>query len=180
MDFDRDKFKALVHYVCWKRRDDPAKLLGSTKLNKILWLADFITYYREGAPITGARYVKREFGPVPRAIMPVLRDLEREGAVFTREISFHGRPKVDFIIAREPMVEFSMKELETIDRIITFVCEEHTAKSISDLSHDHIWHSAEDGEEIPYFTIFAIPGELTEDDRQWALQAIEDIETGQV
>jgi hypothetical protein len=35
MAFDREKFKSLVHYVCWRCMDDPSKL-GSVKLNKIL------------------------------------------------------------------------------------------------------------------------------------------------
>jgi hypothetical protein len=177
MNFDRAKFKALVHYVCWSRKDDPAKLLGATKLNKILWLSDFLTYYRTGDPITGARYVKREFGPVPRAIVPVLDELEREGAVFARKTTLHGRPKTDFIVAKEPTVEFTKEELRTIDGMITFVCDEHTAKSISEKSHDHIWHAAEDGEDIPYFTVFAIPGDIADSDREWAQQEIESIET---
>src|SRR5258707_6058665 len=105
MDFDREKFKALVHYVCWSRKDDTSKL-GSTKLNKILWLSDFVKYYRSGASITGARYVKRQFGPVPRAIMPVLAELESEGAVFTREVPFHGRTKTDFLVKKDTTMNF--------------------------------------------------------------------------
>ena len=64
---DREKFRSLVHYVCWRCADDPAKL-GRVKLNKILWLTDFTSYYETGKPMTGARYVKRQFGPVPSAI----------------------------------------------------------------------------------------------------------------
>lgn len=179
MNFDREKFKALVHYVCWRRKDDPEKSLGATKLNKILWLVDFVSYYQSGIPVTGARYVKREFGPVPGAIMPVLAELERDGSVFSRKVLFHGRSKTDFIVAKEPAVEFSEDEAAVIERMITFVCDEHTAKSISEKSHDHIWHSAEDGEDIPYHTVFAVRGEITDSDREWARQQIEEIGAAQ-
>jgi Protein of unknown function (DUF4065) len=175
MDFNREKFKALVHYVCWSCKDDTSKL-GSTKLNKILWLADFVTYYRSGEPITGATYIRRQFGPVPRAIMPVLAELERDGAVFARKILFHGKPKTDFIVAKNPEINLSDDEKRLIDLTIRFVCDENTAKSISELSHDSVWHAAKDGEDIPYYTIFAAKGEIDEDDREWARQEIEGIE----
>jgi hypothetical protein len=176
MNFDREKFKALVHYVCWSCKDDTSKL-GSTKLNKVLWLADFLKYYRSGISITGARYVKRQFGPVPRAIMPVLSELEREGSVITREVPFHGRTKTEFIVTKDPVVSFPKDELDIIDRTIRFVCDEHTAQSISEVSHDAVWHAAEDGEDIPYFTVFAVRGDVTDSDREWAREEIVAIET---
>jgi hypothetical protein len=175
MNFNREKFKALVHYVCWRCKDDTSRL-GSTKLNKILWLGDFMMYYRSGAPITGATYVRRQFGPVPRAIVPVLAELEDEGSVFARPILFHGKPKNDFIVTREPEINLSQDEQRLIDSVIRFVCDDNTAKSISELSHDSVWHAAKDGEDIPYFTIFASRGDIDEDDRDWARQEIEGIE----
>jgi hypothetical protein len=176
MDFDRDKFKALVHYVCWRYRDRTA-MLGSTKLNKTLWLSDFTNYYFSGAAITGARYVKQKFGPVPKAIMPVLRELEEEGSVLTKEVDFHGKTKIEFIVKKDPPNVFSAEETALIERCMTFVCEENTAQSISDLSHDRVWHAAEDGEDIPYFTVFAVAGELTDSDREWARLEIEALGT---
>jgi hypothetical protein len=176
MDFNRERFKMLVHYVCWRYKDNTSKL-GSTKLNKTLWLADFTRYYFSGSSITGARYVKQKFGPVPKAIMPVLRELEEEGAVFAKEVDFHGKTKTEFIVKKEPHITFSSEEMATIERCVTFVCEENTAQSISDLSHDRVWHAADDGEDIPYFTVFAVAGDLTDDDREWARLEIEALKT---
>lgn len=173
MAFNREKFKSLVHYVCWRCMDDPSKL-GAVKLNKILWLADFTAYYQSGEPITGARYVKRQFGPVPSAIKPALRALADESRVVTREVPFHGYAKVEYEVLEDadPSI-FTSDQLEIVDEIIRVVRDEHTAKSISAISHDHIWHAAEDGEEIPYFTIFAIPGEVGKDELDWAKQELE-------
>jgi hypothetical protein len=175
MAFDRTKFKLLVHYICWRCMEDPSKL-GYVKLNKILWAADFTAYYQLGAPITGAGYVKRQYGPVPRAIVPVLKDLEEERAVIPRDTRFHGYSKKEFTVLREPdSSPFSGAELAIVNSAIKLICDEHTARSISAQSHDHIWRAAEDGEEIPYFTIFAVPAEVTADEMEWARQELESL-----
>ena len=175
MAFNREKFKAAAHYVCWRCKANPSKL-GAVKLNKALWVSDFTAYYNSGSAITGAGYVKRQYGPVPRVILPVLKELEESGALVVRDSRFHGFSKKEFVVLTEPDVsKFDKEELKIIDAAIRLVCEKHTAKSISAQSHDHIWHVAEDGEEIPYFTIFAVPGEITDDEREWARQELESL-----
>lgn len=42
MAYNAEKFKALVHYICWKVEDP--RQLGATKLNNILWFSDVLTY----------------------------------------------------------------------------------------------------------------------------------------
>jgi len=175
MTFNRDKFKSLVHYICWRCSDDPSRL-GAVKLNKILWASDFVAYYEQGSPITGAGYVKRQYGPVPRAIVPILRELEHDRVLIARDTRFHGFLKKEFTVLRDPdTTAFSASEMEIVDKAIKIICEEHTARSISARSHEYIWQVAEDGEEIPYFTIFAIPGEITDDEREWARQELESL-----
>lgn len=172
MVFNRERFKSLVHYVCWKA-GDPAKL-GATKLNKVCWLADFTAFYEMGRPITDARYVKRQYGPVPSAAPTALRELEQERRLLVKEVPFHGLPKKEFIPLSEPDMDgFSDRELEIIDWATRYVCDEHTASSISEVSHDHIWKAAADGEEIPFFTIFAVPAPITETELEWAAEEIE-------
>jgi hypothetical protein len=170
MTFDQEKFRTLVHYICWQCKEDPATL-GSTKLNKVLWLSDFLWYRETGEPITGATYVKREFGPVPRAILPALRKLEEEGSIAIEETEYHGYAKRQFHVHTAPSTDcFTSDQLDLVNKVITYVCEGHTAKSISDQSHDHIWEAAKDGEEIPYATVFVTRGRLDDKDRAWALQ----------
>ena len=146
----------------------PSKL-GAVKLNKILWLADFNRYYETGKAITGARYyVKRQYGPVPSHIPVALKELEAAGALSVGSTQFHGHEKTQYVVHREPNTKaFDADELSVVDRAIDFVCTAHTAKSISEMSHDHIWQAAQDGEEIPYYTIFANPGEISDDEREW-------------
>ena len=172
MTFDQEKFRTLVHYICWKCKDPAA--LGSTKLNKVLWLSDLLWYRETGVPITGATYVKRQFGPVPRAILPALQKLKEEGSITEEETNYHGFPKKEYRAHKKPRTSgFSSKQLDMIDKVITYVCAGHTAKSISDQTHNHVWEAAKDGEEIPYATVFANPGRLNDKDRAWALQELD-------
>ena len=73
MDFDRDKFKALVLYVIWAagERSD----FGSTKLNKVLWFSEARAYEAFGRPIAGETYVRQKFGPVPQHLLEVREEL---------------------------------------------------------------------------------------------------------
>ena len=57
------KLKELVLYIAQKSEDDPS--FGATKLNKILFAADFYFFGQTGRSITGASYVHRGKGPVP-------------------------------------------------------------------------------------------------------------------
>ncbi len=168
-----NRFKQLVHYVCSQCADDPTKL-GSTKLNKALWLSDLRSYYRFGRPITSARYVKRQYGPVPSSIMPVLRELQQDGVLTVETVDHFGKPKREFIVHRVASSDFlSPEEEQIVNDTVTFVTEKHTAASISEYSHDHIWTAAEDGEEIPHFTVFANPAQVTDEEREWAQQKLE-------
>jgi len=171
--YDKTKFKTLVHYICAQRSGDPSSL-GAVKLNKILWLSDFRAYYLLGEPITGARYVKRQFGPVPHQIIPVLKELESEGAISIKEAQHFGKPKKEYIIKYGASIDYFPEEQKRIvDWAINLVCERHTASSISEASHDNVWKAAEDGEELPYYTIFAEPGKIMADEVEWARMQLE-------
>jgi hypothetical protein len=165
--FSRKKFNALVHYTCWKCQD-PTKL-GAVKLNKVLWYTDTSAFVQTGKAVTGAKYVKRQFGPVPAAIVPVLNELANEGKLAIRETDFFGRPKREFFAIIPPDISaFTADEVSLADEVIDIICNGHTAGSISEATHNRIWKLAELGEEIPYSAVLAVDlGEVTEDDVRW-------------
>ena len=172
---DSSKFKSLVHYVVSRRCNSP-DTLGAVKLNKIMWLSDLTSYYERGKPITTSRYIKRAYGPVPASIMPVLRDLEREGAITVTDAPIHNKRKTEYRV-HVPMTStdfLAPEELAIVNGVIDHICDEHTAKSISEASHDHIWMAAADGEEIPLFTVFSRPGKVSDTDKVWAQMKLEE------
>ncbi|WP_457653042.1 Panacea domain-containing protein [Rhodocaloribacter sp.] len=175
---DWDKLKTLVHYVCFKA-PNPRKL-GATKLNKILFYAEMEAFLSLGHPITGEVFVKQQFGPVPKHILSVLRELEKERAIAISDASgYHvytgeSYPHRQFFSLTRPTLEaFTGDEISIVDEVVDLVCNRHTAKSISEASHNIVWESAEIGEELPYFTALThLLGEITAKDVAWARDVI--------
>ncbi len=175
MSFNRLKFKQLVHYVCDKAVDP--SVLGSIKLNKVLYYSDMIHYKVHGSSITGETYVKRQFGPVPRHIPSVIAELIQEKKVMRGKVDHFGRMKNEYIAVVDcDKTVFSGEEISLIDEAFEHVCLNHTATSISEETHGVIWQLATMGEEIPYSTVFAANvGEIDEDDIEWANQILQGV-----
>lgn len=169
---ENQKFKTAVHYVC-SRCTDPSKL-GATKLNKVLWYADAIAYIAEGKSITGSKYKKLQHGPVPAEIRQTVRALQAEGKLMVGQSDHYGYPKRDYISLTEPNLDDLEKhEIDLLHMVIDFVCDRNTATSISQMSHDLVWEAAAMGEEIPLNALLAaLPGEITDTDKQWADKVI--------
>lgn len=170
------KFDSLVHYIC-ARCQDPSTL-GAVKLNKILWYSDTAAYLAFGASITGATYVKRQFGPVPRDILTVRQRLVAKGAIVERNALYFDYEQKQFVaLTRPDLSAFSADEISLVDQVIDAICFGHTAASISELSHDLIWKSAAIGEEIPVSAVHAgAPEEITEEMLAWGKSEMKRLE----
>lgn len=149
--FDRDKFKRLVHYVIWRagNRD----WFGAVKLNKVLWFADTEAFAHTGKAITGAAYTRQQFGPVPKAIMPIRAELEREGTIRTARV---GRLDRLTPVTKPDMAPFTSVEMAIVDYWIDHIATYETAGSISAKSHDYAWQIAKLGEPLPMTASLAI------------------------
>lgn len=169
----QEKVKALAHYICKKCSN--SSRLGAIKLNKVFWFADRFAYQQTGESITGCRYKKLKNGPVPVEVKPALTALEGEGKIAISESEYFNYKKTDYVSLKDPDTSlFNEEELKFIDEIIEFVCDGHTAKSISDLSHDLVWEAAGMGEEIPMYAVLAgNPAPITTDDMMWADEVLE-------
>jgi hypothetical protein len=146
MEFDRTKFKRLVHYIVWKagKRD----WFGAVKLNKVLWFVDARAYMLTGKPITGETYTRGQFGPVPKHIIPIRNELEKDGAI---RITKEGKQtRFVSIVSPEPGW-FSDDELKTINWWIDHIDGDHTAGSVSEETHDYAWTIAKQGEDLPLY-----------------------------
>jgi len=146
---DDSKFKELLLFIC--RRSEGDEPFGATKLNKLLFFADFMAYRKLGKSITGHRYQKLDNGPAPQALLPIRNQLEEEGAIALGERDYHGHVQKRIFARRDPdLAGFTPEEID----IVTGLIQEYwgrTATQLSDLSHEFRgWQLAEDGEDIPY------------------------------
>jgi hypothetical protein len=147
---DLEKLKRLIHYVAW--RAGKQDWFGATKLYKVLWFADARRFVLTKQSITGAVYIREKYGPVPKYGAKARAQLQNEKA-----ISESKEGDLTRIIALKPpdVSLFSKDELETVDYWIQHIDKDHTAKSISEESHDYAWQIAKMGEELPLYAVLA-------------------------
>ena len=172
MSRNSKKFREMILYVARNAEHDPR--CGATKLNKILFYADFWAYRKLGRSISGRAYRKREFGPVPDRMPQTIERMESAGDCAWARRDYHGRDLKKLIPLREPDLSlFDSREIDLIGRVIEELSDLN-ATEVSDLSHRFVgWQAASMGEKIPYETVFlGDPAPLGEDDEAWALDAI--------
>lgn len=146
---NESKFTELLLYVADRLRHDRAG--GATKLNKVLFFADFAHTRRTGAPITGIEYQKLPQGPAPRRLKPVRDALvaRREAQVVKEEFLGYELHRLVPLRAADISV-FSAKEIETIDKVLADL-DGLNARQVSDLSHEEAgWRLVDEGDTIPY------------------------------
>lgn len=165
---NRTKLKRLIHYVCSRCQDNPARL-GAVKLNKVIWYVETNHYVKtNGHALTGARFIKEKNGPVVAAMLPLLEELVEDGVLDIRTAPAGNYFRTEYITKTAPdLTLFNSEDLKLIDRMTEDVCA-HTATSISDATHAEWWKLAEMGETIPLFAIMATPRAVTDEDRAWA------------
>lgn len=150
VEFKREKFIELLLYFS-QRGITERLVIGSTRLNKLLFFTDMRTYAELGEPITGARYQRLEFGPAARAMLPVRGELVDSG-----EAEFEDRGPEDLadvvVPRRAPNLDlFSEDELRIANEVFEEL-RQFNAREVSDYAHlkSAGWNVMEDNEDIPY------------------------------
>jgi Protein of unknown function (DUF4065) len=174
VEFSSGKFKELVLLFTDRSADDP--LMSRVKLNKLLYYADFEAYRRLGHAITGATYVKGEFGPMAAELPLAEEELGRAGYL-TWRIDESGSHVRKIPVAREKPDEgqFAGEELDIVAEAL-FELKELGGAGARDWSHKNSagWNLVEDEAPIPYSTAFIsteqIPSEDIDRARQLGLE----------
>ncbi len=164
------KMREMILYVCKESADDPA--FGATKLNKILFFADFLAYELHGKAITGMEYQKLPYGPAPRLLMPIHRELESRGELVIEMRPCGSKMQKRSVAQRDPNTSvFSKDELELLNEVIHQLTNRN-ATEVSRLSHRFSgWDLAEEGETIPYeVALIDDPGPLSPEELAYAQQ----------
>ncbi len=168
------KFRELILYVARLTESDPK--CGSTKLNKILFYIDFRAYDVLGYSISGQKYQKLPNGPAPRALLPVVEQLQKEGACTWASRNYYGRSLKKLVPLREPDLGVFEAAETDLSRNIVEELWPLNATEVSDLSHNFVgWRIVEMNEDIPYNTVFVDePRPLSREEEDWALAAIKE------
>lgn len=176
--YDPERLAALFHYVI--SRVGARAGFGATKLYKIAWFADARQFMLTGKSITGAQYVKEAHGPIPKMGRAIRATLNARGDIKEwRDHALFGAPWKFQSINQPDVNKFSSEERSQIDYWIKHIDEEHTATSISDLSHDYGWEIAQLKEALPFAAFFASRvREPDEKELSWAKKRVSELGLG--
>ncbi len=168
--FNKDKLAELILFFARHSQDD--RLFGSTKLNKLLFAADFTAYGHLGRSITGATYIHQEQGPTPKPeqFLPIRDELIRAHKLtMIEEETYIGVKKRPVANTEPDLSLFSEIEMDLCrDTLESFKRMSNT--EISNWSHNIPgWRYTKQGEEIPYSAVYLWEKQpLNMEDMEWA------------
>jgi hypothetical protein len=162
---NHEKLAELVLYIADQHETD--ELFGSVRLAKTLFYADFLYYAKTGNSITGERYIRKQNGPMPEALLSMRDQLAREGALVMKDRLVRGYTQKRPIALRTAnLSSFTADEIVMVDYVLAQL-HGRSATDVSELSHRfEAWQLAEDGEEIPYQTAYLSERKASAED--WA------------
>lgn len=169
------KLKELILHLASESRDD--RRFGATKLNKVLFIIDFYAYGLWNRSITDAKYVHRQFGPVPFDLLKVRNELEQEGRARVEKREYLGKTQTYIEPLENPDLSlFTRDELELVN-VVLKEFEDFNAAILSDWTHSlRPWLDTEDGEEIPYNSVFVLKDvPVNKSDLAWGQQRLAEL-----
>lgn len=157
----RERLRELILYIAGISRNDPD--FGATKLNKLLFYADFISFAENGRPLTHAQYRKKPHGPVPTSIDSLIVEMEanRDAAVVREGLAPYTHQRV--FPLREARIDeyFTPSEIALVDEVVRTL-HGLTATQVSEMPHEFAWQIAEDNDLIPYDAVYLYDRELSD------------------
>jgi putative zinc finger/helix-turn-helix YgiT family protein len=128
--FELEKFFQTIRFFCFPEG------VSKTKLMKLLFYADFGHFKKYSVSITGARYARLPYGPVPDQFEKWLDMLESDEKGLRKEEVWYGEYSgEEFISDRQADLSvFDTTELRIL-AAVKEVFHNHSAKQISDRSH---------------------------------------------
>lgn len=149
--FDPIRLREIVVYLAAHVHN-----LYRTKLNKVLFYLDFSAFRDEKKGITGLRYAKANFGPVPDQYELITAALVDNESLSLQE---QGDGQV-FVSNRDAdLSSFTHSEIAHLEAVCAFANEFETTAALSEFSHqEQAWKFAESGQLISYEQATSLQG----------------------
>ena len=151
--FQVSKFKNVLLYILERCAGKPN--VGETVIYKLLYFSDFNYYELYEEHLTGAKYRKLPYGPVPQKLDIIIGQMIEKGQLQRVKTEYHGYPQTRYLpLEKADLTDLRASEKEIIDRVIEQMSD-WSAAAISSYSHmDMPWLASKEGEEINYELVF--------------------------
>ena len=147
------KFKNILLYILEKCAGKPN--VGETVLYKLLYFSDFNYYEMYEEHLSGARYRKLPYGPVPKRFETIVNSMIEKEELRKIKTEYYDKIQIRYIPLTKPdLTKLKASETEVIDRVIEQMSD-WSAATISNYSHNDMpWKASKEGEEISYELAF--------------------------
>lgn len=147
------KFKNVLLYILERCAGKPN--VGETVLYKLLYFCDFNYYELYEEHLTGARYRKLPYGPVPQKLDAIINQMIEKGQLKRIKTEYFDKMQTRYIpLAKSDLVQLNAGEKEVIDKVIEQMSD-WSASAISAYSHkDMPWLATGEGDTISYNLAF--------------------------
>lgn len=180
--FEAKKFKQLLLYILGKCGGRPN--VGETVLYKLLYFCDFDYFELYEKSLTGMKYKKMQFGPIPDQTLfnSVIKEMRNSGmiekvsrqyvndTIQTRYLNFAEADLSVFGTDIDKMIKVADSVIERLSGMSARQIEDHS-------HHDYPWQAHQDNEEIDYSSVFFRSGEFTNRDyeKEFVESAADDV-----
>jgi transcriptional regulator with XRE-family HTH domain len=147
------KFKNILLYILEKCAGKPN--VGETVLYKLLYFSDFNYYEMYEEHLSGARYRKLPYGPVPKRFEAIVASMIEKDEIKKIKTEYYDKIQTRYIPLIKPdLTKLKASETEVMDRVIEQMSD-WSAATISQYSHNDMpWKASKEGEEISYELAF--------------------------
>ena len=97
--------------------------LHETKLNKLLYYLDFISFRDHKKPVTGDVYIHQKYGPVPARADEIFTVLKSSGAIDTEAATYKEGELISFILKDASQLDESVFK-EDHKKLLKQICDE--------------------------------------------------------
>ncbi|MDR0295989.1 MAG: DUF4065 domain-containing protein [Prevotellaceae bacterium] len=148
-----NKFKNVLLYLLECCAGKPN--VGETVLNKLLYFCDFNYYEIYEEHLTGVRYKKLPYGPVPHHLNSIINQMVADKQLQRIKTEYHGFTQIRYLpLVKSDLTQLSAAEKTVIDDVIRQMSD-WNANQISEYSHkDMPWRATDEGNYIGYNLVF--------------------------
>ncbi|MEH3112501.1 type II toxin-antitoxin system antitoxin SocA domain-containing protein [Pedobacter terrae] len=148
-----NKFKNVLLYILERCAGKPN--VGETVLYKLLYFCDFNYYELYEEHLTGAKYKKLPYGPIPQKLDAIINQMIEANQLQRIKTEFKGYPQKRYLpLEKADLTVFKASEKDVIDKVIEQMSD-WSATAISDYSHKDLpWEVTEEGKDISYNLAF--------------------------
>ncbi|SFC75630.1 Transcriptional regulator, contains XRE-family HTH domain [Flexibacter flexilis DSM 6793] len=129
--------------------------VGETVLYKLLYFSDFNYYELYEEHLTGSKYRKLPFGPVPYSLDKVINEMLESQQIQRIKTHYHGYTQTRYIpLEKADLLQLKASETAVMDYVLKQMAD-WSAKAISEYSHGDLpWQATDEGKEIDYELAF--------------------------